>query len=195
MRERAMKSLLQRIALTWLCVVACVPALAAAPPSARLLLPDFSALGSAATDSVAITLDAPLLNIAAKFLDSADPEQRSVRDLIGGLQGIYVKSYTFNKPFAYPSTDVDAIRKQLRAPGWQQIVQVRSGEKQSAVDIFVCLAHEKPIGLAIIATEPRQFTIVNIVGAIDLDKLHQLEGRFGVPKLPDEAKGPPHAAE
>ena len=192
MRERAVKWLVECIALAVLCIGTCVPAFAAAPaPSARLLLPDFSALGSTATDSVAITLDAPLLNIATKFLDNADPEQRGVRELIGGLQGIYVKSYTFNKPFTYPASDVDGIRKQLRAPGWQQIVQVRSGEKQSAVDIFVCLAHEKPIGLAIIATEPRQFTIVNIVGAIDLDKLHQLEGRFGVPKLPADAKGPP----
>jgi hypothetical protein len=35
----------------------------------------------------------------------------------------------------------------------------------------------------LIASEPRQFTIVNIIGAIDLDKLHKLEGQFGVPKL------------
>jgi hypothetical protein len=42
------------------------------------------------------------------------------------------------------------------------------------------------MGLAVIATEPRQLTIVNIVGAIDLDKLHRLEGRLGVPKLPSE---------
>jgi hypothetical protein len=39
------------------------------------------------------------------------------------------------------------------------------------------------VGLAVIASEPRQFTIVNIVGAIDLDKLHKLEGQLGVPKL------------
>ena len=45
-------------------------------------------------------------------------------------------------------------------------------------------------GLAIIASEPRQFTIVNIVGAVDVEKLHQLEGRFGVPKLELETKKP-----
>jgi hypothetical protein len=28
---------------------------------------------------------------------------------------------------------------------------------------------------------------VNIVGAIDLDKLHKLEGQFGVPKLDIDA--------
>ena len=40
-------------------------------------------------------------------------------------------------------------------------------------------------GLAIIASGPRDFTIVNIVGSIDLAKLHHLEGKMGVPKLPD----------
>ena len=38
-------------------------------------------------------------------------------------------------------------------------------------------------GLAIIASEPREFAIVNIVGSIDLEKLHELEGKFGVPEL------------
>ena len=188
-----MTRLMTWLAVPVLCWFACMPALAAAPPTARLLLPDFHALGSTATDSVAITLDAPLLAFAAKFLDSADPDQRAVQDMIGGLQGIYVKSYTFDKPFTYPTADLAAVRKQLAAPGWQQIVQVRSSAKQSNVDIFICQVLDKPIGLAIIATEPRQFTVVNIVGAIDLDKLHKLEGRFGVPRLPPvEGAGPTH---
>ncbi len=41
----------------------------------------------------------------------------------------------------------------------------------------------KAQGLAIIASEPREFAIVNIVGSIDLEKLHELEGNFGVPEL------------
>jgi hypothetical protein len=56
--------------------------------------------------------------------------------------------------------------------------------------------NNQAIGLALIASEPRQFTIVNIIGAIDLDKLHKLEGQFGVPKLDIDpprtpAPGPP----
>jgi len=33
---------------------------------------------------------------------------------------------------------------------------------------------------------------VNIVGAIDLEKLHKLEGQFGVPKLDIDAPKAPH---
>ena len=35
----------------------------------------------------------------------------------------------------------------------------------------------------IIASEPREFTIVNIVGNIDLEQLHDLEGNFSIPNL------------
>ena len=186
-----MKAVMNRFAIAFLCVVCSLSALAA-PPSARLLLPDFATLAPTATDSVAITLDAPLLAFAAKFLDSGDPDQRDVKEMISNLQGIYVKSYSFDKSFAYPASDIEVVRKQLALPGWQQIVQTRSAKQQTAVDIYLCLVQQKPIGLAVIATEPRQFTIVNIVGAIDLDKLHKLEGRFGVPKLPTpEVSAPP----
>jgi hypothetical protein len=46
----------------------------------------------------------------------------------------------------------------------------------------------KANGLAIISSEPREFTIVNIVGSIDLQKLHRLEGQLGIPKLQLEEK-------
>jgi hypothetical protein len=38
-------------------------------------------------------------------------------------------------------------------------------------------------GLAIISAEPRQLTLVNIIGPIDLEKLSQLQGQLGIPKL------------
>jgi hypothetical protein len=37
-------------------------------------------------------------------------------------------------------------------------------------------------GLAILVAEPRELTIVNIVGSIDIDRLAELEGQFGIPK-------------
>jgi hypothetical protein len=76
-----------------------------------------------------------------------------------------------------------AIRRQLTAPGWVRLVQTHGHREHADVDIFVRMANGKIAGLALIASEPREFTIVNIVGAIDLDKLHKLEGQFGIPTL------------
>jgi hypothetical protein len=42
--------------------------------------------------------------------------------------------------------------------------------------------------LAIIATEPKQLTLVNIVGAIDLDTLSELGGHMGIPDVDVDKK-------
>jgi Domain of unknown function (DUF4252) len=161
---------------------------AAAAPDVQLKLPNFETLAAKASESVSITLDSTLLGIAARFLDSSKPEDAAAKELIAGLKGVYVKSYTFDKDFVYPSSEVDMVRKQLSAPTWQRLVGVRSRKEQANVDIYIAVDQGRANGLAIIASEPREFTIVNIVGSIDLQKLHQLEGKFGIPKLQLEEK-------
>ena len=160
-----------------------LPALVLAAPNARLVLPDFAALAQKATESVVITLDPPLLALAAHFLDADDPRDAATQEIIKGLQGIYVRSYTFDRDFAYQQSDIDAIRRQLSAPGWSRLVETHSKKTRSDVDIYILVDNKQAVGLAVIASEPREFTIVNIVGAIDLEKLHRLEGQFGIPKF------------
>jgi hypothetical protein len=150
---------------------------------AQLNLPDFASLEAKASQTVNVTLDASLIGLAARFLDPSKPEDAAARKLINGLQGIYVRSYTFDSDFAYPRAEVDRVRSQLTAPGWKSMVHVHDLKKHSDVDIYMCIDRNKVSGLAIIASEPREFTIVNIVGSVDLEQLHQLEGRFGIPKL------------
>lgn len=155
---------------------------AASEPAALLKLPNFDSLTEQASESVIITLDSALLGMAARFLDSENPEDAAVKYIVNGIQGIYVRSFTFDEDFVYPRADVDSVRKQLSGPGWQRLLQVRS-RKEANVDIYMSVFQGKANGLAIIASEPREFTIVNIVGAVDLEKLRQLEGQFGIPKL------------
>jgi hypothetical protein len=176
--------------LTFACIVlgARLAMATAAAPDMQLKMPNFDALAAKASDSVSITLDSALLGIAAAFLDSSKPEDAAAKELISGLKGIYVKSYSFDKDFAYPSADVDMIRKQLSAPVWQRLVGVRSHKEQANVDIYMAVNQNNANGLVIIASEPREFTVVNIVGSIDLQKLRQLEGKFGIPKLQLEEK-------
>ena len=167
------------------------PALAWAVPNPRLTLPEFSALARKATESVTITLDSSLLALAGRFLDANDPQDAAAKEVLKGLQGIYVRSYTFDEDAAYRQADIDAVRNQLSAPGWNRLVETRSRKTHANVDIYILVANNQAIGLALIASEPRQFTIVNIVGAIDLEKLHKLEGQFGIPKLDlDPPKAP-----
>jgi hypothetical protein len=185
------------IALALLARGVAAPAVAPVRPDAQLKLPSFDSLADTATQTVNITLDSALLGLAGGFLDSNKPEDAAVKELITGLKAIYVRSYTFDKDFAYPIADVEQVRKQLSAPGWQRLVQTRSRKEGTNVDIYILVDQGKACGLALIASEPRQFTIVNIAGSIDLQKLHRLEGQFGIPRLQLEEQGksaPPQPA-
>jgi hypothetical protein len=163
-----------------------------AAPEVPLKMPSFDALASKAVESVNVTLDSRLLGVAAGFLDPGKPEDADARALIEGLKGIYVRSYEFDRDFTYPSAAVDSLRKQLSSGGWQQIVSVHGRKDLNSVDIYMSLDGGKANGLLIIASEPRQFTVVNIVGSIDLQKLQRLQGRFGIPRLPrDPPPAPP----
>ena len=158
------------------------PAQAAAPLRGQLLLPEFTALADSASEVVNVTLDSRLLGMGCRFLSTEDPEEAQVKKLCTSLRGIFVRHFTFDSDFAYPRAEIDRVRRQLNGPGWSQMVNVRSKKEKSDVDVYVLIEGEKAQGLSIIASEPREFTIVNIVGSIDLEQLHDLS-RFGVPDL------------
>jgi len=161
----------------------------------QLKLPEFAGLTEKASESVTVTLDSKMLGFAARFLDANDPEQAAAQQLVASLTGIYVRKFSFDKDFDVPTAEIAGVRRQLTGPGWSPIVAARSNKENTQVDVYMLVEGDKAQGLAIIATEPREFVIVNIVGSIDLEKLHQLEGNFGVPKLEIETGKKPAAKE
>ncbi|HEX2831890.1 MAG TPA: DUF4252 domain-containing protein [Thermoanaerobaculia bacterium] len=156
----------------------------ALPASAQQLNLDFPDLEERAEEVVDVTLDASMLRMAAKFLSNTDPEEKAIRDLANGLQGIYVRSYDFGKEGQYDRKLIDRVKSQL-GPTWKPIVTVRSRKKEN-VNIMADMRGEQIVGLVIIAAEPTEFTIVNIHGKIDMDRLAALEGHFGVPNITTE---------
>ncbi len=159
-----------------LAILACVTA----PAYAQRLTLDIPGLAERASEVVDVTLDGPLLRMAAKFLSSSEPDERAARDIVQKLEGIYVKSYSFDKAGEYDAAIVDRLRAQLSS--WKKIVTVRERMGDNT-DVYVQMRGEEVVGLAIINAEPRELTVVNIVGPIDLDKLSRLEGQFGIPKM------------
>jgi len=153
----------------------------AIPASAQRINLDFPGLAERAEEVVDVTLDASMLRLAAKFLGDNDPDEREIRELINGLQGIYVRSYEFAKDGEYDRSLIDRVKSQL-GPTWKPLVTVRSKTKEN-VNIMADMRGDRINGLVIIASEPREFTVVNIVGDIDIDRLSKLEGEFGIPKI------------
>lgn len=153
----------------------------AAPLHAQRLNLDFPGLADRASESTDVTLDGPMLRLASKFLNDRDPDERQARDLIKSLTGIYVHSYEFEHEGEYDRSVVEKVRAQL-GPNWKPMVTVRSKFKEN-VDIFLDMRGDNVAGLLIVSAEPRELTLVNLVGTIDLDKLASLDGEFGIPHI------------
>ncbi len=149
----------------------------------KLKLDTLDKLEGKASQTIDVTLDGQLLRFALPFLDSKKPDEAAIRDLITGLKGVYVKVFEFDKEGEYSMADVDSVRTQLRAPGWSKMVGVRSIKDNENVEVYSLLTGGQIGGMAVIATEPKQLTVVNIVGLIDLEKLSKLSGKFGIPSI------------
>lgn len=163
-------------------LIAVAPALTVSAQDIRLQLNNLDKLEAKASDSVDVTLDGALLHLAEKFLNTKDPKEAAIKELLAGLKGIYVKSFEFDKEGEYSMADVDAIRAQLRAPGWSRMVGVKRKKDGENAEVYIMTGSQIG-GIAIIATDPKELTVVNIVGTIDLDKLSQLSGKFGIPSI------------
>jgi hypothetical protein len=168
--------------ITLLVCLLLLPALSSAQ-AARLKLPNFDHLTKIATESVDISLDGALLQTAGRFAGaSASASDPALGEALKGLQGIYIRSFKFDHPNAYSQGDVEAVRQQLSGPGWKRLISVHEAAKGEHVDIAM-RSDTKDGGLVILASEPQELTIVNIVGQVDLETLRQLQGKLGVPKL------------
>jgi len=172
--------------------LACVgfPLLAIAQ-TPQLKLPPFANLQQKATESVDITIGSLALGIMSGLMDEHDEDSAEMKQLITGLKSVQVRNYRFDSDFAYSKTDIDAVRSQLSAPVWTQLAQVHDQKKNEDVGVYVALDDHKVTGFAIVASEPREFTIINIVGAVDLDKVAALQKQLGLPDV-GAARIPPY---
>lgn len=140
-------------------------------------------LAPKAAEVVDVTLDGALLQLAGKFLSSQKPDEARAKKLVAGLKGIYVKSFEFSKEGEYGEADLEAIRAQLRGPGWSRVVGVHSQHKGENTEVYIRSQGDQVAGFALITAEPKELTVVSIVGSIDLEQLSELGGHFGVPRL------------
>jgi uncharacterized protein DUF4252 len=181
-----MKSLLQvslRLSLLALLMVLGTAATAMAQTqSARLDMARLDNLGAKASETVDVNIDERMMQLAAKFLSGKDPDELKIKELVSGLKGIYVKVFEFEREGDYSQADVESIRSQLTNPAWTRLVNVKS-KKEASVEVYLMTNASQMGGLVLLTWEPKELVVVNIIGPVDLEKLSQLEGHFGIPEL------------
>jgi hypothetical protein len=144
-------------------------------------LVDWAKLGANAKEKVDVNLEGDLLQFASKFLSKKNVDEAKAQKIVEGLKGVYVRSFQFEKPGQYTNADLDPIRAKLVGPAWSKIVEV-SGKSENT-GIYLMRDGGQVSGLVVISAEPKEFTVVNIVGPIQLEDLAALGGKMGIPNM------------
>jgi hypothetical protein len=153
-------------------------------PDGRLRLESLGRVASKASETVNIDIDGILLSLGKSMLSDDDPDEKTVKEIIEGLRGVYVRSYEFKSEGEFKEADLDALRQQLRGPGWSRLVDVKThGTDFDGAEVYALTAAGRVEGMAVLVSEPKHLIVVNVVGSIDLDKLKRLEGSLGIPRI------------
>ena len=159
-------------------MAAAIPAMAQQNFDFKLL----DKLAANAKGSTNITLDANMLKLAANFMgDGGD----SIKSLIRGLTGVYVRSYEFEKPGQYEDADLEPLRAYLRTGQWSKIVDVKEATKEASEIYVQALPNDRLGGLVVISAESKEVSVVFISGVINASDVAKLSGNLGIPDLPD----------
>ena len=107
-----------------------------------------------------------------------DPHSAAATNLLRGLHEVQIRSFKFSADHIYRRADIEQLTSKLKAPDWRHVVQVRDGRTNEYVDVYCALKNDKITGLVVVAAQPREFTLVNIVGTLDPGQIGMLGHGF-----------------
>src|SRR5258706_13998275 len=92
-------------------------ALTARAQGPKLQIDQLDFLANKASETVDVKLDERLMQTTARFFSGKD--DADIKEVLKGLKGIYVKSFTFDKDGEYSQVEVDSVVSQLRGSSWR----------------------------------------------------------------------------
>lgn len=159
---------------------------------AKVDINHLAALEDKAESVIDVAVDRRTLRLAEKFFKDTDADEKKIKELIAGIEGIWVKVFEFEKEGEYQASDYQMLKTQLDAnPNWIKLAGVRS-KKKDMVNIEVSIMTDEKdnlLGVAIIAAEKQHLAVINIIGTFDLAKIRDLSGKFSIPDLELEGLG------
>jgi len=166
------------------------PALAQQSPSPLQLPASLEKeLGARAANVTEVTLGKGMLDFAAKFMDKNDKDQVAVKQLIEGLDGIYVRDYEFDKEGQYSMDQLEQLRQAFATPEWTPMVHERESKGGGeSTDVMMKMVNGEPQGIFVLDAEPKELAVVLILGPIRMDQLGELKGLSGLSELGDIGK-------
>ncbi len=145
-------------------------------------------LAAKASNVTEVTLGKNMLAFAAKFMNGKGEDDAATRRLIEGLDGIYVRDYEFDKEGQYSMDDIQKLRSYFETSDWSPIVRERDKRSGESTDVMMKIVNGETHGMFILDVEPKELSIVLILGPVKMEDLGKLGGIGGLSVLGDIEK-------
>jgi hypothetical protein len=142
-------------------------------------------LAARASNVTEVTLGKNMLDFAAKFMNGKDQDEVATRKLIQNLDGIYVREYEFDKEGQYSIEEVEKLRAYFATTEWTPIVHSRERNSGETTDVLVKMVNGETRGMFVLSAEPKELSIVLILGPVRMEDLGHLKGLGGLSALGD----------
>jgi hypothetical protein len=146
-------------------------------------LDQFAAKAKSKTE---INMDESMVKSAASFLSQEKEDEAAVKKSVKDLKGLYLRSYEFENNGLFKLEDLKPILDQIKGPNWTSFLRNQEGDEQT--EIWFHRTNGQIDGLLLVAAEPGEVTVINVVGATRLEDLSAL-GEFG--KLVEQSQKKP----
>ncbi|HEY6448411.1 MAG TPA: DUF4252 domain-containing protein [Acidobacteriaceae bacterium] len=138
-------------------------------------------LATRASEYTEVTLDRKMLDFASHFMNNEDDAEG--KRIVAKLNGVYVRTYEFDKPGQYTPEDLDAIRRQFQTAEWSPMVKERTKNGSDDSDVYMKLVNGEVQGMFVLNAEPKELNFVYIDGPIRPEDLSDISGNFGIPAV------------
>jgi hypothetical protein len=132
-----------------------------APARAQALDINLDTMAAKAKEKAEVTLEGSLLAQALQMAPA------NVKSAVANVSRVVVRHYEFATTGQYADSDLEAIRKQVST--WSRVINVK--DEHESTEIYMLSKDGKPAGFLLIAAEPKELTVVHVVGSIDLASL------------------------
>lgn len=146
---------------------------------------DTQELEAQADEVVEVNLDGEALQEGSKLLSIRSGISNSIKSLLGGIKGIYRKTYRFAAGNEYDEEAVTDIRSQITDGGWAPMIDVQNRKQSKGLTVysFTSTDASEPNGVAVVSTDPGEITVLNLVGDVDLEALANVGETLGMPAM------------
>ncbi len=142
-------------------------------------------LAARASNVTEVTLGKNMLEFAAKFMNGKDQDEVATRHLIENLDGIYVRNYEFDKENQYSMEEVQKLRSYFSTSEWTPIVHSHERNSGETTDVLLKMVNGETRGMFVLSAEPKELSIVLILGPVRMEDLGKLKGLGGLGVLGD----------